>query len=145
MKMASTKITLPATMKISAAAGEVVRFTPYKENFIVPVVGGESGSSLSLKAETVGQYFYYLKQGFVVNSETADIVINSPAKITIKNNASKVVSFIPYRENFSQEVAVGDSYEFEAKTAGQTLYYMAQDTNGMGTNGGLDVTQAAVS
>lgn len=144
--MASTKITLPATMKISAAAGEVVRFTPYKENFIVPVVGGESGSSLSLKAETVGQYFYYLKQGFVVSSSgSADIVINSPAKITIKNNSSKVVSFIPYRENFSQEVAVGDSYEFEAKTAGQTLYYMAQDTNGMGTNGGLDVTQAAVS
>ena len=143
--MASTKITLPATMKISAAAGEVVRFTPYKENFIVPVVGGESGSSLSLKAETVGQYFYYLKQGFIVNSETADIVINSPAKITIKNNSSKVVSFIPYRENFSQEVAVGDSYEFEAKTAGQTLYYMAQDTNSMGTDGGLDVTQAAIS
>ena len=50
--MASTKITLPATMKISAAAGEVVRFTPYKENFIVPVGGGESGSSLSLKSKT---------------------------------------------------------------------------------------------
>ena len=144
-KMASTKITLPATMKVSAAAGETIRFTPYKENFIVPVAGGESGSSLSLKAETVGQYFYYLKQGFKADSTTADIVINSPAKITIKNNAAKVMSFIPYRENFSQEVAVGDDYEFEAKTAGQVLYYMAQDTNGMGVAGGLDVTQEAIS
>ena len=54
------------------------------------------------------------------------------------------MSFIPYRENFSQEVAVGDDYEFEAKTAGQVLYYMAQDTNGMGVAGGLDVTQEEV-
>lgn len=141
--MSKTTITLPATMKLKARAGEIIRFAPYKENFIVPVSGGESGSSLSLKAETVGQFLYYLKQGFVEDSTAADVVINVPAKITITNNSSKVMSFIPYRENFSQEVAVGASYEFKATTAGQVLYYMAQDTNGMGEDGGLDVTQEA--
>ena len=67
----------------------------------------------------------------------------SPAKITIKNNTSKAMNFIPYRENFQVEIIAGDEYEFEAETAGQVLYYLAQDTTGADAQGGLDVTQAA--
>ena len=133
-------INLPATMKITAPEDKAVRFTPYKENFVVPV---EKGTSLALKAETVGQYLYYKKQGFVADDTVADIVINSPAKITIKNNSTKTINFIPYRENFQQEVEAGEGYEFVVKTAGQVLYYVAQDTNGIDVEGGLDVTQEA--
>ena len=63
------KINLPATMKIETL-GKDVRFTPYKENFVVPV---KAGTSLSLKAETVGQYLYYVKQGFTADDTVADI------------------------------------------------------------------------
>ena len=139
------QINLPATMKIEAKE-KAVRFTPYKENFVVPVA---AGSSLALKAETVGQYLYYIKQGFVEDAaatkDTVDIFINSPAKITVANNSTKTISFIPYRENFQQEVEAGEGYEFVVKTAGQVLYYIAQDTNGIEVDGGLDVTQEAAS
>ena len=128
------KINLPATMKIEAL-GKDVRFTPYKENFVVPV---KAGTSLSLKAESVGQYLYYVKQGFTADDTVADITINSPAKITITNTSDKILNFIPYRENFQQEVEAGEGYEFVVKTAGQVLYYIAQDFEG-----GLDVTQTA--
>ena len=139
--MAKTTITLPATMVVTAT-DKAFRFVPYKENFVTTV---PAGKSLSLKATTIGQYLYYVKQGFVASDATADIVINVPAKINIKNNTNKVMNFIPYRENFQVEVAVGDEYEFEAENAGQVLYYMAQDTTGTEVGGGLDVAQTAKS
>lgn len=133
------EIKLPQTMKITAG-DKAVRFAPYKENFVVPV---KAGTSLSLKAETVGQYLYYAKQGFKPDDTAADVVINSPAKITITNNSAKTISFIPYRENFQQEVAAGEGYTFTVKNAGQVLYYIAQDTNGFNVDGGLDIVQEA--
>ena len=73
-----------------------------------------------------------------------DLVINVPAKIIIANYTDKAMNFIPYRENFQQEVKVGEAFEFEATTAGQVLYYLAQDTSGTTADGkGLDVTQVA--
>ena len=111
-------ITLPATMKITAGE-KPVRFAPYKENFISTVA---ANTSLSLRVDTVGQYLYYAKQGF-----------------------EEVQGFVPYRENFTQEVEVNGGYEFTVKTAGQALYYIAQDTNGLGLDGGLDVTVTATT
>lgn len=130
-------IDLTKNLKLTAT-DKMVRFTPYKENFVTTV---PAGKSLSLKAKTVGQYFYYLKQGFEVSETAGDIEINVPAKITITNNTEKVMNFIPYRENFQMEVASKDVYTFEADTADQVLYYMAQDTTGPDVEGGLDVTQ----
>ena len=131
---------------VLTATDRAKRFVPYKENFVTTISTGEA---IYLKAKTVGQYLYYEKNGFIAVDEAGkgvdDIVINVPAKITIKNNTDKVMNFIPYRENFQVEVAVGDSYKFEAETAGQVLYYMSQDTTGAKKEGGLDVTQEAVS
>lgn len=139
--MATHSIDLTKSLKLTAPADRAVRFTPYKENFVTTV---PAGKSLCLKAKTVGQYFYYVKQGFVVGeSEAEDIVINVPATITITNNTDKTMNFIPYRENFQMEVAAKDVYTFEVDTAGQVLYYMAQDTTGPDVEGGLDVAQAA--
>lgn len=146
-----TTINLKNWLKLEAKE-RTARFVPYKENFATPVA---KGTSLYLKAYTVGQYLYYTKNGFVDAGESAPTasetvtVINVPAKITIANNSDKVMNFIPYRENFQVEVKPEDSYEFEAETAGQVLYYMSQDTNDISINdadevaGGLDVTQAA--
>lgn len=139
--MAEIKINLPAKMTLTA--GEAgVRFMPYKENFVTNVA---ANTSLTIGVDTLGQYLYYKKQGFVEGEVEGAVVINAPATITIVNNTGKEANFIPYRENFQQEVAAGDSYVFNVKTAGQTLYYLAQDTNGEGVEGGLDVTQTAVA
>lgn len=148
------KIDLNKWLKLEATE-RTARFVPYKENFVTPVAKGES---LYLKAKTVGQYLYYVKNGFVaveetpVKSETVN-VINVPAKIVITNNTDKVMNFIPYRENFQVEVkpanmtkdGVAESYEFEVETAGQVLYYMSQDTTGVEIDGGLDVNQDATT
>ena len=140
MATKTTKITLPATMKLTAGA-EGAKFAPYKENFVTSVA---ANSAIVLKVETVGQYFYYKNQGFVEGTAAEkDLVINVPATITITNNSGKAMNFIPYRENFQQEVVAGEAYEFEATTAGQVLYYLAQDTSGADAIGGLDVIQVA--
>ena len=140
-----TTIDLKKWLKLDAT-GRAKRFVPYKENFVTTIFDGEA---IYLKAKTVGQYLYYEKNGFeaIEGEPTADdnnIIINVPATITITNNTEKVMNFIPYRENFQVEVKAGDSYEFEADTAGQVLYYMSQDTTGPDVDGGLDVTQVAV-
>lgn len=141
--MADINIVLPAKMVLTAGERDV-RFTPYKENFVTKV---PAGYQLVLVANTVGQYLYYAKQGFVAGDATSDkkIIINVPAKVTIKNNTKKVMNFIPYKENFQQELEAGQACIFEAKTAGQVLYYLAQDTNGDELEGGLDVKQEVVA
>ena len=140
--MANTikNITLPATMKLTAGA-EGAKFAPYKENFITSI---KANSALVLKVDTVGQYFYYKNQGFVEGAAAdGDLVINVPAIVTIANNSGKAMNFIPYRENFQQEIKANEGYSFDATTAGQVLYYLSQDTNTVEVDGGLDVTQVA--
>ena len=131
------KLTFPVTMKVTAKE-TAFRFIPYKENFTTTV---PAGRSLSLGAYTLGQYLYYIKQGFEDSAEEANIVIPAPASITIKNTAAKVMSFVPYRENFQADLAAGESLEFDVKTAGQVLYYVAKDSTGDSTEG-IDVTFA---
>ena len=138
--MENKTIALPATMKLTAGA-DVVKFAPYKENFVTTI---KANSSLVLKVDTIGQYFYYKNQGFVEGTAAeGDLVINVPATITIANNSSKAMNFIPYRENFQQVIEADHSYTFDASTAGQVLYYLSQDTSGPDAIGGLDVTQVA--
>lgn len=141
---------LPAIMKITASAGKAARFIPYRENFVTTV---PAGHTLYLTAKTFGQFLYYKEQGFTkvdaVGNENDKIVIPVPALITIRNNASKVMHFVPYRENFQAKlepvkvvdgVVVEGEYVFEADTAGQVLYYIAQDSTGNGEDGtGIDV------
>ena len=128
-----------SVMKLTNSTDKTIRFIPYKENFATAI---PAGKSVSLVAKTVGQYFYYMKQaetGLTVEvdaSAAADVVIETPAKITLENNTDKSMFFVPYRENFQVEVKQGESYDFTADTAGQVLYYLAQDVDGE-----LDVTQ----
>ena len=136
-------ITFPQDLFIDATDG-AKKFIPYKENFVTPVAKGDV---YKISVYTLGQYLYYIKQGFMTAAEaaeksvTATYTIYAPAQITITNNTDKVMNFIPYRENFSYSLAAGAAISFVSKTAGQTLYYMAQDTNEVGVEGGLDVDQ----
>ena len=81
-----------------------------------------------------------------MDNTAADIVIPAPAKITVTNNAAVPMSFIPYRENFQFELASKQSLIFDVKTAGQVLYYVAQDSTGNSKDvTGIDVTFEATS
>lgn len=138
------EIKLPAYVTLTNKSNEVVKFAPYKENFNTALGVGES---LVLVAETAGQVFYYLKQANkaleVTQSEskteaTYDVCATAtqPATVTITNKrAEGVMNFVPYRENFQFEVKPNETYTFAATTAGQVIYYMNQDVEGV-----LDVT-----
>ena len=138
------EIKLPAYVTLTNKSSEAVKFAPYKENFNTTLGAGES---LVLAAETAGQVFYYLKQANaaleVVQSATKtagatyDVCATAanPATVTITNKASFDMDFVPYRENFQYTVKPSEVFTFDATTAGQVIYYMNQDVDGM-----LDVT-----
>lgn len=129
------KITTTGYLKLENKTDKDIRFVPYKENFATTI---KVGNALVLGYETVGQYFYYMKQvalGLTVTvvdgkeAETDAVkVISVPSEITITNTGKTAVAFIPYRENFQVDVAAGETFTFEAKTAGQCIYYLNQGT-----------------
>ena len=134
-------ITTTGKIKLENKTNKTINFVPYRENFATSI---EAGNTLELGYETVGQYFYYMKQEalgltvsviekFDVETDTVK-VIAVPSKVTITNtNAAggESVSFIPYRENFWVDVKAGETYEFDAKTAGQCIYYLNQATEAL--------------
>ena len=135
--MATKTVIEVGQVKLTNKSDKVVQFIPYKENFATAI---EAGKSVVLPVETVGQVFYYIKQAnedlAVEHAETGlakegDTVITLPQILTITNESTKSIAFVPYRENFQIDVAAGDSYEFEVKTAGQYIYYFNQETLGL--------------
>lgn len=62
-------------------------------------------------------------------AETLNVI--APAKISIKNTSDVSKRFVPYKENFTVLVGTGAEYQFEVKTSGQVLYYLAQATEGL--------------
>ena len=137
--MANVTIKTPGYLKLENATAKNIQFVPYKENFATTIL---AGNTLELGYETVGQYFYYMKQAALgltvtvidkVDAETDTVkVISVPSKVTVTNTnpeGGESASFIPYRENFWVDVAAGESYEFDAKTAGQCIYYLNQATD----------------
>lgn len=104
-------------------------FVPYKENFVYTV---KAGDTIQFTATTVGQSFYYYKQGLTIGNAVAPTVtIALPAKITLTNTGDKPIAFVPYKENFTQEIAVGDKFIIPATTVGQVLYYLLQAGEGL--------------
>ena len=129
-------IVTPGKLKLENKTEKSIQFVPYKENFATTIL---AGNSLVLTYETVGQYFYYMKQAALglevsvvdgkVKEDDKVKVISVPCKVTVENTGAANVSFIPYRENFWVEVAPGEKYEFDAKTSGQCIYYLNQGTD----------------
>ena len=134
------EIKLPAYVTLKNKSNSVVKFAPYKENFNTSL---DAGESLVLTATTAGQVFYYLLQANdaleVTQSDTKgagatyDVcaTAETPVAVTITNKADRPMNFVPYRENFQYEVEVGGAYTFDATTAGQVIYYMNQDVDGV--------------
>ena len=58
----------------------------------------------------------------------ATLTIELPVIMKLANTGSKKVSFQPYHENFTVNIAASTAVEFEVKTAGQYFYYMEQAT-----------------
>lgn len=137
--MAETiEIKLPAKLKIKNSSERSIAFVPYRENFVSVLAAGKT---FEFPVDKAGQVLYYLQQnieGFEVSQIAAfdvvseDIVVyETPAIMTIANASDKVKSFVPYKENFTVDVAAGDTYKIEATTVGQILYYNAQATDGL--------------
>lgn len=60
-----------------------------------------------------------------------EIKVTTPAIIRIANTAEIDKTFHAYKENFTTRLAAGKALEFEVKTSGQVLYYLAQATTGL--------------
>lgn len=130
--MATQTITAPAVIKIENKSAEARVFAPYKESFKVSL---PASAVIELQVKTSGQIFYYLKQAKedLKVSVLADfdqtvgaIKIHAKETVTLTNNLNRVVSFVPYKENFQYDVAAGDVVTITAENVGQTLYYLAQ-------------------
>lgn len=145
----TTTITLPAIVKLANTSDKKISFQPYHENFSVAI---PAGNAVEFEVNTAGQFFYYEKQatevGLVVThpaelEQTKDtlIVIDLPSLVTLTNTDTNIVNFVPYRENFTVSIGVGDAIVLEATTVGQVLYYLAQAQ----VNKGIAVTFAVKS
>ena len=140
--MALMQINIPQYIKIENTSDKTVGFVPYRENYTYAL---EAGKTIELTATTSGQALYYLKQvtgNLAVTliddfDEATDniTVIYLPSQITLANNTSTALNFVPYKENFGEQLAAGDTLTFTATTVGQVLYYLAQ------ANYGFTVTQ----
>lgn len=134
-------IKLPAYVTLTNKTTGVVKFAPYKENFNTKLRANES---LVLTATTAGQVLYYLMQASdaldVKQDEekpsvaaTYDVCAtpDAPVSITITNKSNRPMNFVPYRENFQFTLQPAEVYAFDATTAGQVIYYMNQDVDGV--------------
>lgn len=63
--------------------------------------------------------------------ERMEKVVTAPAIIRIANTSEVAKTFQAYKENFTTKLAAGQALEFEVKTSGQVLYYLAQATTGL--------------
>jgi len=135
--MSTTTISNPQKIKLKNIGTTTTGFVPYKENFTFSL---DAGKTVELEASTVGQALYYLKldnanlQATQINSFDAAsstiIVVDLPAVITLANGTSKDISFVPYKENFTDTVKTGDTLVIPATTSGQALYYLKQKASG---------------
>ncbi len=141
--MATVTINNPAIIKITNSTEGLQTFAPYRENFTANLV---AENSIEFSVDTAGQALYYLAQAsdkleveqILAFSSATDglLIIETPATITITNTSTSTKSFVPYRENFTVDIAGGDSVVLTVDRVGQVLYYLAQASDG------LTVTQA---
>lgn len=135
--MAELNISAPVKLKIKNTSAHTIGFVPYRESFVAYLA---AGSTLEFEAKNSGAAMYYLKQvtrglevstisAFDSASETV-VVLTGNEKITLTNIGNSVVSFVPYKEGFTQEIAVGDKVVINAKYMSQVLYYLAQAIDG---------------
>ena len=135
--MALTQINSPQLIKIENTGNNTVGFVPYRENYTYAL---EAGKTIELTATTSGQALYYLKQAtdnlavtFIGDFDEATediVVIGLPATVTLANKTATALNFVPYKENFGEQIAAGDTLTFTATTVGQVLYYLAQANYG---------------
>lgn len=143
--MATINLKSPAIIKIENKASHANSFVPFGENFIVKVA---AGAIIEFKVNTSNEVVYYLNQAtadFVVTIlQVADgavgaLVLNVPATVTLQNIGDKVIGIIPFKQNFQENIAVGDSLVITTNDVNQVLYYMAQSVEGK-----LSFTQEAI-
>ena len=135
--MALTQINSPQLIKIENTGDSTVGFVPYRENYAYAL---KAGKTIELTATTSGQALYYLKQAtdnlavtFIDSFDEATediVVIGLPATVTLANKTATALNFVPYKENFGEQIAAGDTLSFTATTVGQVLYYLAQANYG---------------
>lgn len=65
------------------------------------------------------------KQDEVIK-DVKSIDITLPLNITLTNNSNHNIGFVPYRQNFTKYIEVGNSEVITVDNVGETLYYLSQ-------------------
>ena len=128
----SVIITSPQKIKVLNAGKIENGFVPYKENFTC-ALAPETGVEFEVKSASEALYYLNLaipglEISAIENFDDADniVVIQSSTTITLTNETSIPVSFVPYKENFTQAIAVGGAITIPAANVNQFLYYLKQ-------------------
>jgi len=131
----SVVITSPQKIKVLNVGKIANSFVPYKENFTCAL---EAGKGVEFEVKSASEALYYLNQGIKgLEIETIDdfdddeniLVIEASTTLTLTNEGAVPASFVPYKENFTQAIAVGDSVTIPAANVNQFLYYLKQSAD----------------
>ena len=134
--MATIDLKSPAIIKIENKANHANSFVPFGENFTVKVA---AGAIIEFKVNTSNEVVYYLNQATVgldvtvlqaTDGAVGALILNVPATVTLQNIGNKVIGIIPFKQNFQENIAVGDSLVITTNDVNQVLYYMAQSVDG---------------
>ena len=98
----------------------------------------EAGKGVEFEVKSASEALYYLNLGIkgleieaIANFDDDDdiLVIESSTTITLTNAGAVPASFVPYKENFTQALAVGDAITIPAANVNQFLYYLKQSAD----------------
>lgn len=131
----SVVITNPQKIKVMNVGAIPASFVPYKENFTCAL---EAGKGVEFEVKSASEALYYLNLGIkgldietIADFDDDDdiLVIESSTTITLTNEGAVPASFVPYKENFTQALAVGDAITIPAANVNQFLYYLKQSAD----------------
>jgi hypothetical protein len=136
VKMATLNLKVPAVIKIENTSEFAQCFIPFGENFNAKLA---AGAIIEFKVNTSNEVIYYINQAtpelIVTVLAAADgaagaVVLNVPAKVTLTNIGTQPIGFIPFKQNFKEDIAAGNIVELTTTDVNQVLYYMAQAVEG---------------
>ena len=134
--MAEIKLEAPAIIKIENKSEFAQCFIPFGENFNAKLV---AGAIVEFEVKHSNEVIYYLNQATAelevsvlaeADGAVGAVVLNVPAKVTLANIGERPIGFVPFKQNFQQDIAVGDSVVLTTENVNQVLYYMAQAVEG---------------
>lgn len=128
--MAELNLVAPAFIKIENTSEFAESFNPYGENFNARIA---AGAIIEFEVKYSNEVIYYLNQAteslhvsVLATSDGEGVLLNVPATVTLENISTQTIGFVPFKQNFQQNIAAGDKVVLTTENVNQVLYYMAQ-------------------